>query len=229
MGREDLDPVAVLLEQHKTTWPFVRVVPEIKQDGTIVYRIEFRPMDTQPTNKDQMSVATTVLGLLDGLKQYLADRRISFAVDVPAEEINKRLDYNKHRYHNYLKGCCRGLDACFDWFDGERVLLRDILKGMINSAEAGLQSRGISDVSYGPYLETIKRRLYSGGNGKMGGTPADLMKLLWAGHYNGDPAETAKYLNQYLADVHIIGLETGLDFLQIWDKHNPLKRPRIFA
>jgi gamma-glutamyl:cysteine ligase YbdK (ATP-grasp superfamily) len=132
-----------------TFWRWVRPVfggQEVEDAcGEKSARIEYRPVPTQPTLKDILSVQALVVGLLRGL--------------VEEEHPVKEQDWGTAK-RNFYRVAENGLSAEIEWIDrdGREAGKETALEETIRHAEKGLESFGFSEEKISELLHPIKER-----------------------------------------------------------------------
>ncbi len=132
--------------KHGTFWRWVRPVFGGPDRSSANARIEFRPVPAQPTVRDSISVLAMFAGLMESLPRLehpVSDQDWAIARD------------------NFYAAMRDGLDADLRWItnDGhETQAYDDIYADLFDHAEAGLQSRGLSDEEVAKYLWPLRQR-----------------------------------------------------------------------
>ncbi|MFB6303691.1 MAG: hypothetical protein ABEH47_00870 [Haloferacaceae archaeon] len=134
-------------------WRWVRGVvggqPVGTTDGASV-RLEYRPLPTQPTVRDNVSLAALTVGLLRGL--VAADHPLR---DLPWEDAHDA----------FYRVVREGPDADLAWVaaDGERTAAADaVYDDVFAHARRGLREAGLDDAAVEEYLGPMERRRESG-------------------------------------------------------------------
>lgn len=133
-----------------TFWRWVRPVfggEEVEDAcGEKSVRIEYRPIPTQPTLKDNISVQLLVNGLLIGLKQK----------QHPLKQ--QSWEKAKQSFYNVVKN---GLNAEIHWVnrDGEKTTEKEeIYTEIFELAEKGLKTQGFTEKQIQRRLQPLKKR-----------------------------------------------------------------------
>jgi CBS domain-containing protein len=121
-------------------------------DGTPHLRIESRVLPSGPTVMDEVANGAFWAGLVLGIPEEVGD-------------VTRRMDFDEAR-SNFIAAARLGLNAGFEWFDGEAVDARTlILKRLLPIAERGLTAAGVDPEDVEKYLGVIRSRVESGQNG----------------------------------------------------------------
>ncbi|MDY6766516.1 MAG: hypothetical protein SVW77_04055 [Candidatus Nanohaloarchaea archaeon] len=136
--------------KRKTFWRWIRPVigaePVTGGNDEAAFRIEYRPLPTQPTLRDTIAVQVATAGLVHGL----------VVTDHPVRE----LDWETAR-DGFYAVVEDGLDASFMWITAEGEETTDtgrIVEDVLAAAEAGLADRGFSSQQQRYYLDPLRAR-----------------------------------------------------------------------
>jgi CBS domain-containing protein len=115
-------------------------------------RIESRVLPSGPTVLDEVANGAFWAGLVLGVPEEFGD-------------VTQRMDFDEAR-SNFIAAARLGLNAGFEWFDGEAIDARTlILDRLLPIAERSLVSAGVDEDDVGKYLGVIRDRVASGQNG----------------------------------------------------------------
>jgi CBS domain-containing protein len=115
-------------------------------------RIESRVLPSGPTVLDEVANGAFWTGLVLGIPEEIGD-------------VTKRMDFDEAR-SNFIAAARLGLNAGFEWFDGESVDARTlILDRLLPIADRSLRAAGVDDEDVDKYLGVIRDRVDSGQNG----------------------------------------------------------------
>ncbi|MGD2124297.1 MAG: glutamate-cysteine ligase family protein [Gemmatimonadota bacterium] len=115
-------------------------------------RIESRVLPSGPTVRDEVANGAFWTGLVLAAPEEIGD-------------VTDRMDFDEAR-SNFIAAARLGLNAGFEWFDGEAVDARTlILQRLLPMAERGLKGAGVDHGDADTYLGVIRDRVESGQNG----------------------------------------------------------------
>jgi len=115
-------------------------------DGAPHLRIECRALPSGPTIADEVANAAFWIGLVMGLSKEFGD-------------VTRRIEYDMAK-GNFLAAARLGLNARFEWFDGETVSARRlIIEHLLPVAREGLRAVGVDDGDVERYLGIIGDRV----------------------------------------------------------------------
>ena len=123
-------------------------------DGKPHLRIESRVLPSGPTVLDEVANGAFWTGLVLGVADEVGD-------------VTERMDFDEAR-SNFITAARRGLNAGFEWFDGESVDAKTlILDRLLPMAERSLTNAGVDEEDVSRYLGVIGERVESGQNGSV--------------------------------------------------------------
>lgn len=134
-----------------TIWRWNRPLIGFDHDGQVHLRIEHRVVPAGPTLRDCVANAALFFGMVRGL-------------GLEAEGIEKQLNFEAVR-SNFYAAARQGLDARFDWRQGQVGAKDLLLEELLPLARRGLRSYGIPDDEISEHLGVIEARVASGLNG----------------------------------------------------------------
>ncbi len=115
-------------------------------------RIESRVLPSGPTVVDEVANGAFWAGLVLGISEEIGD-------------VTERMDFDEAR-SNFIAAARLGLNAGFEWFDGESIDARTlILDRLLPTAERSLKKAGVDGGDVDKYLGVIRNRVDSGQNG----------------------------------------------------------------
>jgi len=115
-------------------------------------RIESRVLPSGPTVLDEVANGAFWTGLVLGLSSEV-------------ENVPERMDFDEAR-SNFIGAARRGMNAGFEWFDGEAVDAKSlVLDRLLPMADRNLKSAGVDGEDVGRYLGVIEDRVRIGQNG----------------------------------------------------------------
>lgn len=115
-------------------------------------RIECRVLPSGPTVLDEVANGAFWTGLVLGVASEIDD-------------VPKHMDFDEAR-SNFIAAARLGLNAGFEWFDGESIDARTlILERLLPLAEKHLLRAGVDGDDVGRYLGVVRSRVVSGQNG----------------------------------------------------------------
>ena len=121
-------------------------------DGKPHLRIESRVLPSGPTVLDEVANGAFWAGLVLGIPEEIGD-------------VTERMDFDEAR-SNFIAAARLGLNAGFEWFDGESIDARTlILDRLLPTAERALKKAGVDGGDVDKYLGVIRSRVESGQNG----------------------------------------------------------------
>ncbi|MGW8267170.1 MAG: CBS domain-containing protein, partial [Longimicrobiales bacterium] len=121
-------------------------------DGIPHLRIESRVLPSGPSVLDEVANGVFWTGLLMGVANEI-------------EDVTKRMDFDEAR-SNFIAAARRGLNAGFEWFDGESVAARTlVLERLLPMADRNLRAAGVDGEDISRYLGVIEDRVRVGQNG----------------------------------------------------------------
>ncbi len=123
-------------------------------DGKPHLRIESRVLPSGPTVLDEVANGAFWTGLVLGVAEEVGD-------------VTERMDFDQAR-SNFIDAARRGLNAGFEWFDGESVDAKSlILERLLPMAERSLKKAGVDEGDVSRYLGVIGERVETGQNGSV--------------------------------------------------------------
>jgi CBS domain-containing protein/gamma-glutamyl:cysteine ligase YbdK (ATP-grasp superfamily) len=123
-------------------------------DGKPHLRIECRVLPSGPTVLDEVANGAFWAGLVLGVSEEVGD-------------VTRKLDFDEAR-SNFIAAARLGLNAGFEWFDGESVDARTlILDRLLPLADRHLRKAGVDEEDVARYLGVIRARVESGQNGSV--------------------------------------------------------------
>ena len=123
-------------------------------DGKPHLRIESRVLPSGPTVLDEVANGAFWTGLVLGVAEEVGD-------------VTERMDFDEAR-SNFIDAARRGLNAGFEWFDGESVDAKTlILERLLPMAERSLKKAGVDEGDVSRYLGVIGERVETGQNGSV--------------------------------------------------------------
>jgi CBS domain-containing protein len=121
-------------------------------DGVPHLRIESRVLPSGPTVMDEVANGAFWTGLVLGVPEEIGD-------------VRERMDFDEAR-SNFIAAARLGLNAGFEWFDGESVDARAlILDRLLPLAYGSLVKAGVEEEDVELYLGVVRERVESGQNG----------------------------------------------------------------
>jgi len=121
-------------------------------DGKPHLRIESRVLPSGPTVLDEVANGAFWAGVVLGVPDEIGD-------------VTRRMDFDEAR-SNFIAAARLGLNAGFEWFDGESIDARTlILQRLLPLADRALKGAGVHEADVDHYLGVIRRRVESGQNG----------------------------------------------------------------
>jgi CBS domain-containing protein len=115
-------------------------------------RIESRVLPSGPSVLDEMANGAFWTGLVLGVANEI-------------EDVTERMDFDEAR-SNFIAAARRGLNAGFEWFDGESVDAKTlVLDRLLPMADRNLRAAGVDGGDVGRYLGVIEDRVRAGQNG----------------------------------------------------------------
>jgi CBS domain-containing protein len=121
-------------------------------DGRPHVRIECRALPAGPTILDEVANAAFWIGLMAAVREQFGD-------------VSQRMSFDDARA-NFIAAARLGLDAAFDWLDGEHLSARKLIRGtLLPVAREGLHSLGVDADDVDRYLHIIDRRAETGATG----------------------------------------------------------------
>ncbi len=161
-GRVEEDPLALLREGK---------IPRLKAlqlfNGT-VYRWN-RPcygvMDGKPHLRIESRVLPSGPSVLDEVANGAFWTGLVLGVASEVEDVTRRMDFDEAR-SNFIAAARRGLNAGFEWFDGESIDAKTlVLERLLPMADRNLRKAGVDGEDVGRYLGIIEDRVKAGQNG----------------------------------------------------------------
>ena len=105
-----------------------------------------------PTVLDEVANGAFWTGLVLGVAHEIGD-------------VTRKMDFDEAR-SNFITAARRGLNAGFEWFDGESIDAKTlILERLLPMAERSLKKAGVDEEDVSRYLGVIGKRVESGQNG----------------------------------------------------------------
>ncbi|MFC1662530.1 CBS domain-containing protein, partial [Gemmatimonadota bacterium] len=121
-------------------------------DGKPHLRIECRVLPSGPTVLDEVANGAFWAGLVLGVSEEIGD-------------VTRRMDFDEAR-SNFIAAARLGLNAGFEWFDGESIDARTlIMERLLPMADRHLKQAGVDEEDVNRYLGVIRDRVDSGQNG----------------------------------------------------------------
>ena len=122
------------------------------KDNIAHLRIENRVLPAGPSVVDEIANAAFYFGLMTGMSQGNFD-------------VAEKMRFTDAR-NNFRKTCRIGLEAQFNWFGGDSISARDLIRQeLLPQAEQGLKSAGIDAQDIERYLNLIDARVVKGQTG----------------------------------------------------------------
>ena len=123
-------------------------------DGVPHLRIESRVLPSGPTVLDEVANGAFWTGLVLGVADEYGD-------------VRERMDFDEAR-SNFMAAARSGLNAGFEWFDGESVDARALISDrLLPLAHRHLLEAGVDEEDVDLYLGVIRKRVESGQNGSV--------------------------------------------------------------
>ena len=121
-------------------------------DGKPHLRIESRVLPSGPTVLDEVANGAFWTGLVLGIAEEI-------------EDVTERMDFDEAR-SNFIAAARRGLNAGFEWFDGEAIDAKTlVLDRLLPMADRHLKKAGVATEDVDQYLGIIRDRVVAGQNG----------------------------------------------------------------
>jgi len=121
-------------------------------DGKPHLRIESRVLPSGPSVLDEVANGAFWTGLVLGVASEV-------------EDVTRRMDFDEAR-SNFIAAARRGLNAGFEWFDGESIDAKTlVLERLLPMADRNLRKAGVDGEDVGRYLGIIEDRVKAGQNG----------------------------------------------------------------
>ncbi len=121
-------------------------------NGVPHLRIESRVLPSGPTVLDEVANGAFWAGLVLGVPDEVGD-------------VTRRMDFDEAR-SNFIAAARLGLNAGFEWFDGEAIDARTlILDRLLPIAERSLTAAGVDVADVSKYLGVVRARVEAGQNG----------------------------------------------------------------
>jgi CBS domain-containing protein len=121
-------------------------------DGVPHLRIESRVLPSGPTVLDEVANGAFWTGLVLGVPEEIGD-------------VTRLMDFDEAR-SNFIAAARLGLNAGFEWFDGEAIDARTLITNrLLPIAERSLTSAGVDERDVSRYLGIIHDRVEAGQNG----------------------------------------------------------------
>lgn len=144
LARGETPDLSALKLHNGTVWRWNRACYGVL-DGVAHLRIENRALPAGPTIVDEIANAAFFTGLMIGLGNI-------------CEDISARMNFHDAK-SNFFRAARYGLDAQFDWLDGEGLSAASlILDQLLPLAHDGLHDAGVDNVEIEKYLGIIEAR-----------------------------------------------------------------------
>ena len=144
LARGEIPSLSALCMHNGTVWRWNRACYGV-QNGKAHLRIENRAMPSGPTVVDEIANTAFFAALMLALPEEYGD-------------IAKRMSFDEAK-GNFFRAARHGLDAQFDWIDGETHSASAlILDHLLPLARAGLKNTGVAAEDADKYLDIIEQR-----------------------------------------------------------------------